>query len=383
MSMAMSRVLGLAIGLVGCNRPQDAPVSPNFSVEPCKLSQMDICTPPDCAPNSPATNTFPINGLSMDGRGECNQAHIQLIPQSLSGGGCRSGADLTLDKASGKLVGKRGGSQVCAGQELAGATFTVRSLSATAVFTIANVREFQVQGKPYEGVRIESGGESMCEPAVAQRVLHELGFGRRSPRQIAQPAYIPDGFAPGFDDDLVIPLGGPIFDQIKEVGRTIADTEGRFFNLACVGDALAKLTLDGLNFPSEERTETALRMLTASYCGKPLTVRGINIEWFAADRPVPHEASWRARKAGCIDTPRLMKLHVNGQPVAPQDLPRELQPEHCYDESQGHGVCDETAWIEALRTQCRVPACGGFSGGDLESYLHEDPSKLRVVKPKP
>jgi len=380
--MAMSRALVLAIGLVGCSRPQDGPVAPNFGVEPCSPVHVDICTPPDCFPNSSATNTFPINGLSMDGSGECNQAHIQLIPQSLTGGGCPSGADLTFDKPTGKLVGKRGGKTVCSGQALAGATFIVRSLSATAMFTIANVRNFQVQGTSYEGFRIESGGASMCEPAIAARVLHELGFGRGAPKPVGGPAFVPDGFTPGFDDDLVIALGGPVFDQVQQIDRAIADTEGRFFNLACVGDALAKLTLNKLTFSTEELTETALKMITANYCGRPLTVRGIEIEPIVTDRAATHEASWHARKAGCIDTPRLMKTKVNGRPVAPQDLPPDLQPRGCFDEATGRGTCDHNGWITALRRQCGVDTCANFTDGDLESYLHEDPHKLAIVRRK-
>jgi len=81
-----------------------------------------------------------------------------------------------------------------------------------------------------------------------------------------------------------------------------------------------------------------------------------------------------------FDTPRLMKTKVNGRPVAPQDLPPDLQPRGCFDEATGRGTCDQSGWITALRRQCGVDNCANFTDGDLESFLHEDPHKLAVVK---
>src|SRR5262245_37309889 len=108
MSVSSLGIVGSVMVVVcipACNRDaRDSPVLADFGVATCKKPTVvtlfdpnDPCEPPRCGGgNSPVTNTFLINGLSIEGRGECNPAGIQLLPRSLSGGGCRSGADLTI-----------------------------------------------------------------------------------------------------------------------------------------------------------------------------------------------------------------------------------------------------------------------------------------------
>jgi hypothetical protein len=380
--------------VLGCHGPQDSPLSPDFGFPRC--IQVALCVGTTCGVNnSPIINTFPINGLSADGNGACNAAAIQLLPRSLAGGGCGSGADLTIDttnKAETKLVGIRNGKQVCSGQQLTGAAFVVRSAAATLSLTIANVMSIVKEGTRYEGYRVESGGRSTCDADVAKHVIQELGFelGASSdpgkPQRASKPP-VPVTFTPSIEDDLVIPLAGTLVSQGDHVVPDEAPR--RFFNLACAGDALAKVTflhLDG----SPAQSETALKMLTANYCGTPLTVRGMAIEFTstAAAAQVTlgeREARWAAGKAVCIDTPRLMRLSVEpGVRLSPTKLPLELQPAGCEtNDPDTPGKCEETEWTAKLRTSCNVDACSHATvvTADFASFLDPTSGKLSIAKP--
>src|SRR5262245_44675648 len=112
--------VSVALALVGCSGAQEAPAPPDFSVGVCRPPRFPPpdCTTRDCGGNSPIVNRFPINGLSNDGQGGCNRSGVQLLPHSLQGGGCGSGADLALDPTGTKLIGRRRGNVVCTGEEL-------------------------------------------------------------------------------------------------------------------------------------------------------------------------------------------------------------------------------------------------------------------------
>lgn len=383
MSTVLSRWPGsslvLVVGLCGCDPPADAPELPDFSVRPCQLLGVatdPTCQPPDCGGNSPAVNGFPINGFSKEARGACNPAGVQLLPRSLQGGGCGRGAELGLDPAGMRLVGRRGGKVVCTGEQLAGATFLVRSRArATLMLTVAGVRAFRVGPASFEGYRIESGGGSACQPEVAESMRRQLGLAAAATRR-AGDAPTAAGYEFGPNDDLVIAVDGPIYDPGD---RTIAGTRPQWFNLACAGDALAKRTLLGLHVPDNDgRNETALRMLTANYCGKAYTVRGMKIEWIRALLTGDREARWINGKALCIDTPRLMKLQViDGVPYPPSELPPELQPRGC--ESQ---TCDEQAWTSALLAECRLKPCGVGGEFEMESFFFGNDSNRVLVQPR-
>ena len=127
----------------------------------------------------------------------------------------------------------------------------------------------------------------------------------------------------------------------------------------CAGDALAKRSLYDLYTTGDDtRNDTALRMLTANYCGKPYTVPGIKVEWAkvtAAAQTLRHEeARWHDGKAICLDTPRLATLHVtqDGKQISPRDFPDQLQPDACKNHQ-----CDAEQWTVALHAECPLPAC--------------------------
>jgi hypothetical protein len=354
-------------GLVGCRTttpraPAPGPEAPDFSVKLCREPRHPDgtvdCPTGDCPPNSPVVNGFPINGFSKESAGVCNAAGVQLIPHSLRGGHCGDGAELGLDPSGTRLVGTRQGQVVCAGEELTGASFLVRSYARdTQSFAITNVRQIAMLDHvhQYEGYRIETDGASACEPATALRVRRQLGL---VPENQAPPAPLPRpvGYQFGPHDDLVIAVDGPLYDRED---RVVPGSRDHWFNLACAGDALAKRTLYNLYSASDDaRNETALRMLTANYCGRPYTVPGIELAWATTPedgKTAQHqEALWQGGQAICLDTPRLMTLHVTegGKPISPADFPPQLQPGACRARR-----CDAAQWTEALHAECRLPAC--------------------------
>jgi hypothetical protein len=310
---------------------------------------------------------------------------VQLIPHSLAGGHCGSGAELGLDATGTRLIGTRLGKVVCTGDELTGASFLVRSYArATQAFTITNVRQIaMIDGaSKYEGYRIESGGSSACEPANAFRIRRQLGLISED-QAPPDPLPKPVGYQFGPHDDLVIVVDGPLYDPMDRVTAP----RDHWFNLACAGDALAKRTLYNLYSASDDaRNETALHMLTANYCGKPYTVPGVELEWERSSQPTTQmraeEARWKDGKAICLDRPRLMTVVTDGnKPISPGDLPDQLRPKGC---AAHH--CDAQQWIEALRTECgALPSCI-WPGGrppppyDFESF---DPLTPKLTSASP
>jgi len=372
LSRLFASSIALVGGVVGCKSttptpaPAPAPEGPDFSAklcsEPPHVDSSGDCPSGDCPPNSPIVNGFPINGFSKESTGACNRLGVQLIPHSLQGGHCGNGADLGLDSTGTRLVGTRLGQVVCTGEELTGASFLVRSYArATQSFMITNVRQIvMLDGvNRYEGYRIESGGNSACEPAAALGIRRHLGLAPedKEPPALPQPA----GYKFGPHDDLVIAVDGPLYDRDDQA---LPGSRDHWFNLACAGDALAKRTLYNLYTADDDaRNETALRMLTANYCGKPFTVPGIELQWATTTEDGTttrhEEARWHAGRAICLDTPRLATLHMtaDGKPISPSDFPLQLQPKGC---TKDH-PCDAKQWIAALRTECQLQECEKIS----------------------
>lgn len=351
--------MAVAGGLIGCNHQTPSSRVPDFSVPLCTKTrepQID-CNTQECGGNSSIVNGFPVNGFSKEASGTCNPSGVQLLPHSLQGGDCGSGAELGLDPSGTRLIGTRLGKVVCTGEQLTGASFLVRSFApATVAFTITNVRQITMSdgSSKYEGYRIESGGGSACEPATALRIQRQLGLVPEA-RQAVAALPIPAGYQFGPHDDLVIAVDGPLYDEKDQL---VKGSREHWFNLACAGDALAKRSLYELYLASDDaRNDTALRMLTANYCGKPYTVPGVELEWKANEPATPilrEEALWQGGKAICIGTPRLMTLHVTegNQPISPADLPAQLQPADCKSQH-----CDADGWTQALRAECQLPPC--------------------------
>jgi hypothetical protein len=309
--------------------------------------------------NSPYTNIFPINGVSADGNGACNADGIQVMPGSLEG--CpEPHSDLVLDDTGTRLIGKKHGRITCEGERLEHATFQVRSPTHGVTLQISRFRQFNDDG-PYhlrhEGYQITHDGNQLCDLEKARGALKSLGF--NEPPEHYAP-HVPHGYHPGPNDDLVVAMPGPVFN-VNTAEPIKHPDPANFFNLACVGDALAKASFYKLTGDARD-TKAALRMITANYCGRRMTVRGMHIEWQSfPPKPLEStelEAEWdQDGKAICIGTPRLMDLRVDPGDgmLAPQELSPELQPKGCESKASPSGKCDKDCWILHLRDECDVP----------------------------
>lgn len=377
MRMIYFSALSILVAMCSCHRHTEGPgTAPDPS---CQLTHDTPCTGLLCGGggNSPFLNVFPLNGMNFGGSAKCNLDAAQVIPGSLENRRCGENSDLGLSSDQTKLVGWTGGSASCAGKQLEGAQFTVRRGNSIVILKIAEVREHTSEGKTYEGYRIESEGQPVCSLGVARRVQRALRFGEDN--VLNDAPLEPGGYAPDPDDDLAIVVGGPIFSV--KTGAPLNLSPSEFINLACVGDALAKTVFWDMHHNAQETT-MALRMITANYCGQPLTLRGMKIEFEELpDSRVPRklEAKWGADgKALCIDNPRLIDFKDQGnQVVPPQKLPRYLQPSGCVHGEQGG--CDEAEWLQKLRAQCHTPEpCSKISMDlvRLQSFTDNDGSKV-------
>jgi hypothetical protein len=360
--MSISRLLVTTVLMAGlaCHKhptpPKEALRTGSATVPTCRNFRTP-CVGLTCGTggNSAYTNVFPVNGLNA--AGTCNGDEIQLLPDTLNGGRCGSGASLTFDTHDNTLVGKNGNDE-CRHDKLQGATFQVRSGQQglpVVTLTIAKVDHFNEEGVEYEGYRIvdAGGSNSLCDYTAAAQVLTELGFGSGS-----GSACPPLGSSVGSAEpyaDLVAALPGPIYNQTD--GSVIPSDGSGFFNLACAQDALAKTAFYKIN-GSAGTTTAALRMITARYGGsnQPYTVRGIPItvqqdSTLDSSQLVP-EAKWDdTGKAMCLSTPRLTTIAG-----APQSIPGCLDP-------TGSG----SDWTSKLRSQLGIGSCSDFgsSSGEL------------------
>jgi hypothetical protein len=272
--------------------------------------------------------------------------------------------------------------------------------TSTLTMSIANIRPFQADnaggGKDdYEGYRIEAGGESACASGAAERIRRELGLTGRTVVGVSTESYVPDPA-----EDLVIPMVSELYD----VSDAIMDNyKTGFFSLACVGDALAKTAFYRMREDPPLKNQSALRLLTANYCGKkPYTMRGVLIDWVKEQRGPVIEAQWIDGSATCMTTGRLTQLQLSTGPVAVENLPDTLQPYGC-ERLPGTAPdqparCNAKQWNDAIRSECRQPtqplpecpaslldpAAAADPKIDFTSYIHEQPNLIRILRrPRP
>jgi ADYC domain len=331
----------------------------------CGLEMPDVdgCTGPHCdgGGNSPHTNTFPINGLDSD---QCNADYMVLVGGSLHGGGCGDGADLALDSTGHHIVGMRAGTTACQGSALEHAKFTVGGPTDTAELEIAKVKTSNIDGSDYEQYKIEYKHQSVCKYAVSMDVDTHIGSGGHTPVACDWP----NGSAgDGSDDDLfVVAMGGPIFSSIDASVVSEPNNNPNFFNLACVGDALAKTMFWSLD-DTVSNTVAALRMITARYFdAQAFTKRGMFID-FGSDgsaKGLPIEAEWNyAGSAVCIHQPRLL-TYADENNIKPDQMPLCVQPPACLATP-----CNtDKKYLTGLRGNTggsAIPDCVGSAGSDI------------------
>jgi hypothetical protein len=313
-----------AIGCKGATAPPaPAPPAPSTS-QPAAggtvaAANVDYCEPGEpecmltsCGGNSATINSFPINGLRLDG--ECNPDGVQLLPGSMLGGvedRCRGS---TLTVRDNQLVGvRRNGTVACEGHDLAGASFVVRSWvkkpgseeRRTLAIRITDMKLHRADGATQERMayRMISDGQSLCTASGSSKARQDLGLelitGLTDPSESEKLYVIPVWSELYYRGGIRVPTKGKWRAQSPE-----------WLNLACVDDGLAKRSLYGLHTDNVSRSRAALNMLVARYCGeRHITKRGVNIAW----EQVPAlklEAKWGPEGAVCVSRPRL--LHLDG-----------------------------------------------------------------------
>jgi len=340
-----------------------SPGRPASSDTRCDLPMPNVpalqdCPSVSCGGNSPILNSFPYNGLHSDG---CHNADgVRMAPgavvRDLSSCDVTGTGRLTLDiapadprsdSAGYELVARDDKDNIkCRGADLIGATFQVISpkLSSAIVLRISQMGTTTVSGAgtTSQGKRTAYLITPQDRPAISVCTSPplETPLTATNPALANQPAK-DGGLAPILDSALAgyaIIIPGAVYTRqatlIKESvrGGTAKDAARghRWFNVACVGDALAESELSGIATDPIVNLETAtarlpaLHMLTARYCdGVSGTTRGTPIAWLRSKRSSkdrlagaavhsaaftgtqPIEAQWGPNGATCLRHSRL------------------------------------------------------------------------------
>ncbi|MEP6859354.1 MAG: hypothetical protein ABJE66_01965 [Deltaproteobacteria bacterium] len=274
------------------------------------------CTPP-CPGNSPIVNSFPINGLDPAGIGTCNPEHIRIDPGNAGKPVKCPNGSVEYSAATGTLVIKNPSGGTCAGSDLVGASFVARTESGHVTLTIKDVITIPAGLATKEAYRIvasipgsppSTADLSVCDSTRAGQVRGEIGLGPNiGEYKVTRPGWTPP--PPPDHWDYVIALPGPLYSNMVQ---PIASSDG-FFNLACVGNSLAKLTVEAITLPTDGAPTqyAALRMMTGTYCNVPRTMAGMYITHVRGTSGAGSgsaETDWSAAGAACLEAPRLHEV---------------------------------------------------------------------------
>src|SRR3569623_1928082 len=337
------------------------------------------CTPP-CPSNSPIVNSFPINGLDPAGIGTCNPEHVRIDPGNAGKPVKCPNGSVQYSATTGTLVIKHPAGATCAGTDLIGASFTARTDSGNVKLTIKDVITIPVGSATKEAYRIvasipgstpSAADLSVCDSTRAGQTRAEMGLPPNIGTYSAtSPTWTPPPPPP--HRDFVIALPGPLYTNTVQ---TIASSDG-FFNLACVGNSLAKLTVEGVTLPTDGTTTqyAALRMMTDTFCNVPRTTAGMNLHYSRGlgSGSGVLEAEWTAAGATCLEDPRLSQEGDYPSVVFSADL----IPPGCG--SAGHQFCATFSdFASKVREECATGSdaitvtdhCTGSAGVRFTSYV--------------
>ncbi len=284
-----------------------------------------------------------------------NAQHMRLV------GFMQGNTEYTLHVTHGRLWGSRDG-QVLEHAALVGARLLVSQASGEQVaITIANVGAVHFWAVP----------PGMASDAVPTIETYDLQWADSGVDGVGDP-WTPVCGAPADDErsmgmaaaTAVVFEGDRIDAQRKTVSSVI---DPAWFNIGCVGHALAKLALTGhteaarsfgyQTTPAER--QAMLKMLTGDYCGtgEAFTVPGQPLYWrddrgwmgapsYPGPVHTPVEARWGAGGAICLGAPR---LDVN----PPASWPATLPPPPPSLKARIIGACPA------------LPACTDLDPGEL------------------
>lgn len=325
-----------------------------------------------CPSNSPIVNSFPVNGLDGSGLGACNPEQVRVQPGTAGRPNKCADGSLEFIAATGTIAIKNSQGATCAGSDLQDASFTVESVAGHVKLTIKEVMQvpddpLAPSGSTHEGYRIVATGigggtsnVSVCDATRAKDVRNAIGL----------PPVIGDysatygsgsGTGTGTDPDApyvdyVIAVPGPLYsNNVKPIG---AGTN--FFNLACATDALAKRTRDKIAKPTDNpfKQYSALRMITAAYCNKPRTSKGMKFHFTlgynggSGSGSEDPEAWWTSGGARCLESPRIEEM---GSDFKQAYLGSALIPAGCGSD-HGHEKCKNWYdWKTQVLYECAHP----------------------------
>lgn len=334
------------------------------------------CPADKCGVNSPYVNSFPVNGLNLDG--EANLQGVRLIPESLIADPAVCQGAVRLGIEAGAFVGVAGDGEVaCEGRALLGARFSIEMNSLPMRITITNttlvrtwdprrgrLHEKRAWVRAYRLQPDQRDATSICRNHSSW--LEELDV----PEATTAPPPDHEATAWSAVDDLALLVVGELYDgEASVVALPGAARPERWFNIACQGGAIAKMRLLGYDpdptsprapappiwagprgrnqppaeppAPADERDErqATLKMITGKYCGqRSHTAPGTRVSWTPLDRDPDRrkakeieadanlEAFWRANGAVCLSTPRVPltePLECTPPPVCTEEMGRD------------------------------------------------------------
>ncbi|NVB79769.1 MAG: hypothetical protein HOV81_15340 [Kofleriaceae bacterium] len=273
-------------------------------------SQAATCTKFLCGPNSPILGGVPFFQLDQTGTTPAPEHGFRIVSFS------KGWLPLEVDVEGARLRGRFARHLVLQGEQLVGANLVLEDEHGLR-YRISLEERAQLQSY------WEDGDDGTLLESWRMTSTPLPNDGGAIPQAICN---IEPDTTSDTSDDLghhALIFRGDRYDS--ETGDVIATGQdaGPWFNIACAGDALAKLLVirhaqaahDAAHPTTREQREAALRMFRADYCGtgQPNTQLGTPIDWanaggwnFLDKSPTLDnvEAIWAEGGAVCVTNPR-------------------------------------------------------------------------------
>ena len=294
-----------------------------------------VATPCPVCENSPFAGRLAIHELNL--RGELNSERFSLTTVNGAAQIIQGSTSYDLHVVLGYLKGKHPGLDFLMHDGLVGAVIPLQRDGIQYEIVIRAVHTHKYVVAPLWGLETYTLGWRDASGA-------EMNPCAVSP----PPSTDPISSQTEWHFDEVVMFEG---DRINADTKLMSDTaDDQWINIACAGDALAKLLATRNTFHSQRaglpsawrQRQAALRMIVADYCGtgKAFTVQGQKIVWQGGDTtygvtPEVLEARWTENGASCVHAPRMLFPTTPEGPTAFPDIwqaiTNECQPATCTD----------------------------------------------------
>ena len=322
--------VSVALAAAGCTVESETTSSRTSAVQgPCDK----------CGENSPIVGRLGIHDLSL--RGDANDQGYRLTTTGGAAQIVQGSTSYDLHVVLGYVKGARVGLPHLMHAALVDAVIPIERDGVHYELAVRAVHNRKYAVAPYWQLETytlgwrEIGGEEM----------NPCGMPDGDPTP--PPGDPIDSRAEWHHDEAVVFEG----DRYSVADKTASQTaDDQWFNIACAGDALAKLLVTrntihmqpaGLEHAWEQR-QAALKMTVADYCGKgnAFTVEGQRLVWQGGGISYLHppdvlEARWTERGASCLNAPRMLFPSTPEGPIAFPDIWQAItavcQPPPCTD----------------------------------------------------